>query len=456
MQLQYEHSFNIRDVLTVLFKHKWKIIVTFALVLCVTFVVGFYTPRLFVARAVVMVKFGREFVQVSEVGDAKPQNLNQEAIIRTEMQILTSRDLIDRVINVVGAERLYPDLKGHSVSPQILREMAFLKFRENIFVNQVKGSNLIEVYFRNGNPLVAAGVTNAMLEFFKEKHLQVFSDTKSSFLEAQLKDYEEKLKKSEKDVESFKQKNEVFSLEEQRTLLLGQRTGTEAALKAEAIRVRELERRLNFLKDRKNVFSDTTVTELTSKLNAMEQKEQELSLKFYDKSTVMINHRKEMRLVREQLRKHEEQVRNAEMTKIQAELEPQRVKVAGLQARFNEIDGQLRHIDSRSGEMRELRREAAANENNYQIYLKKSEEARISEDLDRRKMTNISIIERAAVPVTPIKSNKQKVFGIGALLSIVLSFGLAYLAEYLPQCLTTPHMAERKLGEPVLVSIAQK
>lgn len=455
MQMQHDNSFSIRDFLTILFKHKWKILISFAVVLCVTAVVGFQTPRLFVARAVVMVKFGREFVQVSEVGENK-QNLNQDAIIKTEMQILTSRDLMEKVINVVGAEQLYPELKANSTSPQALREIAVLKFRENIFVNQVKGSNLIEVYFRNENPRVAAGVTNAMLEFFKEKHLQVFSDTKSSFLEGQLKEYEEKLRQSEKSVETFKQKNQVFSLDEQRTLLLGQRAETEAALKSESIRARELERRLNFLKDRKNVFTDSTVTELTSKLNTMEQKEQELSLKFFDKSTVMINHRKEMQTVREQLRKHEEQVRNAEMTKIQAELEPLRVKVAGLQARFNEVDRELRHIDSRTAEMKDLRREAAANENNYQIYLKKSEEARISEDLDRRKMTNISIIERAAVPVTPVKSSKQKVFGIGALLSVVLSFGLAYLAEFLPQCLTTPHMAEKKLGAPILVSIAQK
>jgi uncharacterized protein involved in exopolysaccharide biosynthesis len=227
-------------------------------------------------------------------------------------------------------------------------------------------------------------------------------------------------------------------------------------LKAEAIKVKELERRLNFLKDRKNVYTDQTVTELTSKLNGLEQKEQELSLKFYDNSTVMMNHRKEMQVVREQLRKHEEQVRNAEMTKIQAELEPQRVKVAGLQTRFNEIDRELRHIDSRSGELKDLKREAAVNENNYQIYLKKSEEARISEDLEKRKMTNISIIARAAVPVTPVKSRKQKVFAVGAFLSILISLGLAYVAEYLPQCLTTPHMAERKLGAPILVSIPHK
>jgi uncharacterized protein involved in exopolysaccharide biosynthesis len=48
-----------------------------------------------------MVKPGREFVQFSEIGGEAKSQLNQESIIRTEMQILTSQDLILRVINAV-------------------------------------------------------------------------------------------------------------------------------------------------------------------------------------------------------------------------------------------------------------------------------------------------------------------------------------------------------------------
>ncbi len=458
MQPQYQvqslyqpQSLPIRDILTILLKHKYKMLVTFLLVLAVTGAVLLYTPKKYVARAVVMVKPGREFVQISEVGDQKPQ-LNQESVIGTEMQILTSRDLIERVVNAIGPEELFPDLTA--LPPGARLEPAILSFRQNTGVNPVKGSTLIEVYFQSMRPEIASRAVNALVDLLKEKHLQVFSDPKSSFLEGQLKEYEEKLRKSENSIGSFKQRNEVFAIDEQRSLLIKDRSDIESALKSEQIRVKELQQKIAFLKDRKDVFSDATVTELKSKLNSLEQKEQELTEKYNDTSQVLINHRKEMRVVKEQLQKYEEQTRNAEMVKIQAELEPLQVKVAGLQRRYQETDRELRQLDSRTREFDDLKRQSAVNEANYQTYLKKTEEARISEDLDRRKMTNITVIDRANI--MPSKSNKQKVLGIGIFLSLALSFGLAYAAEYLPHRMTTPQIAEKRLGLPVLVAIPKK
>ena len=184
-----------------------------------------------------MVKFGREFVPVSEVGNVQPPTMNPESIINTEVQILTGRDLIEKVVDAVGAEELYPELGEKPLPPDWRREIAILNFRANLGVNPVKGSNLIEVYFRSKNPRVTAQVVNTLVDKLQERHLQVFSDPKSSFLEAQTKEYQEKLSKSEADIETFKQKNQVFALDEQRSLLLHERDETEAMLKTELSQV---------------------------------------------------------------------------------------------------------------------------------------------------------------------------------------------------------------------------
>ena len=159
-QQQQQQSFNVRDYLTIFFRHKWKILISFVIVAGITCVIGLRTERQFVARAVVMVKFGREFINVSEVGDAKPSSLNEESIINTEMQLLTGRDLMEKVIDAMGVEALYPETAKSPMPPAVRREIAILNFRQNILVNPVKGSNLIEVYFRNGNPGVAAQAVN--------------------------------------------------------------------------------------------------------------------------------------------------------------------------------------------------------------------------------------------------------------------------------------------------------
>jgi uncharacterized protein involved in exopolysaccharide biosynthesis len=455
-QQQQQQSFNIRSYLTIFFRHKWKILISFVLAAGITCVIALQTPKQFVARGVVMVKFGREFVPVSEVGDVKPPSLNPESIINTEMQLLTGRDLMEKVVDTIGVGVLYPELEKSSMPPAARREVAILNFRQNLLVNPVKGSNLIEVYVRNDNPGVAAQAVNSLIEMLKVKHLQVFSDPKSSFLEAQLKEYREKLKQSEGNMGSFKQRNQVFSLDEQRSSLLKERDEVGVALKNEQIYVKALQEKIDFLKDRKNVFTDGVVTQLRSNLNGLEQKELELAVKYNDDSEMMADHRKEVQVVREQLRQHEEQVRNAEITKIAADLEPSKVKVAGLQKRYSDVVRDLQQMDARTREFEDLKRDAAVNESNYQIYLKKSEESRISDDLDRRKMTNVTVIERATVPITPVQSKKAKTLGIGAFLSIALSLGLAYAAEYLPHGMTTPQDAARRLGLPILVAIPRR
>jgi uncharacterized protein involved in exopolysaccharide biosynthesis len=87
-------------------------------------------------------------------------------------------------------------------------------------VEGIKKSNVIEVAFQHKDPQVAARAVNLLVDDYKAKHLQVFSDPQSSFLEKQLAEFETKLKESEGRMEDFKQKNRVFSQEEQRSLLL--------------------------------------------------------------------------------------------------------------------------------------------------------------------------------------------------------------------------------------------
>ena len=288
-----QQSPNMQDFLTIFFKHKWKILITFVLVAGATCVTALQTtPKQFVAKGVVMVRFGREFVQVSEVGDQGPSSLNPESIINTEVQILTGRDLLEKVVDAVGAEELYPELGEKPLPPDWRREIAILNFRGNLGVNPVKGSNLIEVYFRNKNPQITAKAVNTLVDKLQERHLQVFSDPKSSFLEAQTKDYQEKLSKSEADIETFKQRNQVFVLDEQRSLLLKERDETEAMLKTEQVRSRELQEKISFLKDRKNVYTDGVLEQLRSNLNGLEQKEQELASKYNDDNLTLVNHRK--------------------------------------------------------------------------------------------------------------------------------------------------------------------
>ena len=130
-------------------------------------------------------------------------------------------------------------------------EAAILPFEKNLTVSGVKKSNVIEVSFQHEDPQVAARVVNLLVELFQGKHLQVFSDPQSSFLEKQLAEYRTEAQESESRMEAFKQKNRVFSLDEQRSLLLKQRTELDTSLKNTKNQVDELQKKLSSLKSQK-------------------------------------------------------------------------------------------------------------------------------------------------------------------------------------------------------------
>ncbi len=83
------------------------------------------------------------------------------------------------------------------------------------------------------------------------KHLQIFSDPQSSFIDNQLAQFEQKLKQSESQMEEFKQNNRVFSLEEQRSLLLKQRDELDTNSKNTQNQVDELSKRISSLRSQK-------------------------------------------------------------------------------------------------------------------------------------------------------------------------------------------------------------
>ena len=258
---QQNQAVSLRDFLTVLFKHKQTILIIFFAVIVTVTIGSFLLPPTYEAKSSLLVKFGREYIYRSEVGERGSSDvgpllpLNQEEVINSEIQILTSRDLIEKVIQTIKVENIYPDLVKNPSKVIAPMEAAILQFEKKLSVDGVKKSSVIQVSFQHKDPHIAAKAVNLLVDFLKEKHLQVYSDPKSSFLEQQLAAYEQKLKESQNQLEVFKQKYRVFSLEEQRTLLLRQRTDLDTSFKTSQNQIRELQNKLSSLRNQMRAVS---------------------------------------------------------------------------------------------------------------------------------------------------------------------------------------------------------
>lgn len=480
---EFRTTSSARDFFAVLFKHKVKIVTIFLAVVLTSLVGSFVMTPTYEAKTSLLMKIGREHLNRSDLGDNSPVNYNlrQEEIINSEIEILTNRNLIEKVVTTMGVPALYPDL-ARSKPPQGMspQDLAVRRFGENLKVSTVKKSNVVEVTFRHRDPQVAAKTLNTLVELFKEKHLQVFSDSRSSFYESQLGDYEKKLKDTAEKLEKFKQKNGVYSLEEQRSLLLRQRTDLDSALKASQNHVDELQRRLATVRAQFKSLADSNqhyttterdrvVTETKSRLLALQLNEQELLRKYRDDSRLVTSNRDEIKMVQQFLKEQEEDNRKksktnspiyqgveAEMMKTEADLNSQRAKAATLRRQLAQVDGEVRSLDLREKDMQTLKREMTANEKNQQVYREKAEEARIADDMNKHKLANVSVIESAAPPLQPVSPKKKVNVALGVVIGIIAAMALAFLSETLSQTVSTPGTAEKRLGLPVLAVIPYK
>jgi polysaccharide chain length determinant protein (PEP-CTERM system associated) len=474
---------SMRDFLTILFKHKGKILITFVTIVVTITIVTLTLPPVYEASSTLLVKFGRENIYRSEVGERGSWiSLGNEEMVNSEIQILTSLDLIEKVVKAIGADRLYPVMakaqrvRGRSEESLVIATVP--KFKGSLSVEGVKKSNAIQVSFEHENPQIAAQAVNLLVDFFKERHLQVHGDSNSPFLGQQVLTYEKKLSDSENNLENFKQKYQVYSLPEQRGLLLQQLTGFDSAFKNTQNQVIELKQKLDALKKQmQNVPEDIPLATVTDRYGIVDNvknillnlqlKEQDLLLKYIENDPMVVSVRKEIMLTREYLQRQEEDIKKVhttgrnvvyqelekEMIRTQAELSAQKSKASALNAQISQLDKEIQALDLREKELQQLARDREITEKNYKTYLEKAEEARILEDMDQRKMANVSVIQKAAEPLSPVKPRKDLYIAFSFIFGLIGGLGLAFFSEYTKQGLSTPDTVERRLGIRVLIAI---
>lgn len=443
---------NLRDPLTIIFKHKKKVLVVFMLIFIMSILLGFFILPIYEAKSTLLVKLGREFIQKPETGGGGFSI--PDSIMKAEMNILQSQDAAERVVDTVGIYTIYPWLGKSSAGEFKVRQIAVRSLREQIMVSAYNG--IITISFAHPNPLIAAKTVNTLVDVLMEKHLQVFGVSSTEFLENQQKVYQDKLKESEQKLAQFKAKNQVFSPEDQKSALIEQRVELDSSLKAAQSQLSELQQKLVFIRGPK--WLPDMATEMRAQLTSLQQREREALQKYNEGSKHVQNIRQEIQALKDTYKNNTSELREVEAGKVEGEMSVVKARQDSLRYQLQQVDSEIRSVDSRGQELQTMKRDAAQQEQNYQIYAKKLEDSRIMDDMDRRKMVAISVIEKATTPLFPKKPKlgRRRLIAGGLTGGALSGIALAFLLELLSPAMTTPMSAERRLGLHVMVAVARK
>ena len=461
--------FNVRDVLTILFKHKREIIVIFAFSTILSLIIPSQITPIYQAEASLMVKIGREHLYTSEVGDQTPKmGFDLQALIAPEIEILMSRDLSLKVLEVLGIDNIYPHIMEDETLTISPLEAALMQFQRNLSVYKSGKSNVIKVTFEHPNPQVSARVVNVLSELWKEKHLAIFSNPQTVFLEEQVQMFRNKLEQSENLLQAFKQEHGISSIADQRTLLLEQRQNLDTRLKSNEDQVEGSGSKIHALKNQlktipqyipistvkeeKEQGQDPTLRELL----ALRRKEQQFLGKYKEDSRMVTDIREEIARMEAYIKDQEAQqkdkqvstVRNPVFQELQLELLNTASELTSLKAKRGVVSGQIEELESQIARLNrlekqfdELQREVQKGKENVKTYEDKLAMANVSSEMNERQIANVSVIQAASVPVHPIKPKKSLILYFGVAFGLFSGMAWAFIAEFFKAGYIRPEQA---------------
>ena len=472
---------NLRDFLNIIFKHKSKIIIIFLTVVLTVTIGTFLMSPIYEASAKILVKFGRENIytptSATGAGSQVISDLaSKEDRLNSEVEIIGGRDLLEKVISDLGLKTIYPNIdKKPLISDPFSKkltslEKAVLLFQNELKVEVIKKSDIINITFQHNNPVIAARVVNKLIDIFLEHHINAYKQSQNyDFFDEQVKLVEKRLKDSESELESFKNQNNISSLKEQKTFLLQQISDLELELAKTRSEISEKmgkgQALNNYPSDpsaaeikfgQETDFNPYTVSNIRGRIADLKLKEQELLTKYNEQSLLVINIRKEIEKARQLLDKEEKTYHDKAVKTINDDLNALRSKEESQKKHLGKYQQELNIINSVEMRLNELERQAKLNEDSYQLYVKRMEEGRISNAMDNQKIANISVIEPALPPIKPVKPKTM----LNIILSIILGgfagVGTAFFIEYLSHTFSTREDVEKHLGLPVVGSIPDK
>jgi uncharacterized protein involved in exopolysaccharide biosynthesis len=313
-----------------------------------------------------------------------------------------------------------------------------------------------------------------------EKHLAVHRPAGTlAFFREQTKQYGEGLKAAESRLSEFSQTQGTVSPALQKNSTLQKLSEFQGNLKETQAAVAETEQRIHTLQGQASTVPSRLTTQVRTADNPqlMEQMKSTLLNLELKRTELIQKFDPSYRLVQEvdtEIKQTQSAIESAEKSKVldettdsnptyqwvdselakaQSQLAAEQARAAALSRSVQAYEKQASELDQKEVIQEGLLRDKSAEEGNYLLYMRKQEEARISDALDESRIINVALVEPVTVPVVPSRSRLLGLF-LGLLAAIVVSLGVAVVAEYLDPSLRTSEDINEFLDLPVLASVS--
>jgi tyrosine-protein kinase Etk/Wzc len=378
------------------------------------------------------------------------------------------------------------DTSSALARPEVIAQ----RIRQQIVVEPVRNVDFISIAANSVSAREAMLIANLVMESYQDRNLEAVRQniTKAkSYLEDQLVSKKDSLAHAEAELRTFQQSSGVVSLDEESKNLINMLTNFEADREKTRIELETNRRVLTEYKDQLSKLEPQLASKLTTISDPylkqlLEDKaalENNISLTKFNKEKTLSNRPDMVQYVDRQIRDLEQRLAevNRKIEELSIGLQKsdnltdkpvdlardlrqkiitQEITIQSLQAKLNGLDKTIaqynrkfENIPAQSMEYARLERQRMSREKVFGLLDTRYQEATINEQTT---MGTVEVIDRATVPVKPVRPNRPLNMTVGVLLALALGFGLAILLRYLDNTIRSPEDVER-LGLPVLTFV---
>ena len=428
-------------------RHRTKAAVMFVSVAAGVGLFTFLTPKEYRSEAKLFVRLGRENATLDSTATlgqspivAVPQSRDSE--INSVVEILQSRVLLEKVVDALGPT---------AISGQEDRERALQQLAKHLTVEAAKKSDVIRVSYQGFSPAICQSVVARLVDSYLDEHARLNRPQRSrEFFAEQTRRLRSQLSRREEELRDLKDATGLASPAAQRQQMvaeIGQLRDdlfrAEAAGAESKAKVRELRRQLASLPDTQvtnetSGFGNEGTDRMREQFYALQVLEKEAQAKYSD------DHPK-MRQIRQQVAAARAVLEREEKNRKQVTKEPNRLRqqalaallieepiLASLEARAGQVKAQLVAVRGELNKLNEdemrlatAERDVDVLESDYRKYAANLKQARIDQQLETERMSNISVVQSAELRTASGLPSQAVQSDVGALRRSVRRLGVA-------------------------------
>jgi uncharacterized protein involved in exopolysaccharide biosynthesis len=380
-------------------------------------------PRHYVSEARLFVRFGHNGVadpsESATPGQIVSMYEARESELKTLLETLKSRSLLDRVVNAIGSDVIVRGPASGDATGDAGHQEAVRKLQQNISIFLPESSSTITVTGNAETPQLAQRIVATLVGLYLEEYKRVH-DTPGSF----------------------------ESLGNEHELLNKQRSDASA-------RLREAQQRFGVATPagKRKVLEDQIAdvdSQLLHELFKYEAEERRLSAQLAEDHP-------QIRAIRGVIDSLTQVIQDPDaagpMNSEVPRLLPDRTtppSLNNLRTQRQQLRLQLAELNEHDSLLSQLERDAELAEGRLKSHAETAEQGRIKERLDQETLTRLSIVQPASYPTESTGPRPSYVLPIGAFVGLLGGMGLALLCYYadplLKTCVDLERLGVRVVG----------